>query len=48
MLSIIEYAKNTFFHKKREWNKMVERGMDKDFSWKNSAKDYEMLYEKLI
>lgn len=48
MLSIIEYAKNTFFHKKREWNKMVERGMGKDFSWKNSAKDYEMLYEKLI
>lgn len=48
MLSIIDFAKDTFFHKKREWNKMVERGMSKDFSWNNSAREYELLYDNLI
>ena len=28
-------------------NKIVERGMEKDFSWKNSAKLYEELYENM-
>lgn len=48
MLNIINYAKKIYFTKKAEWNKMVERGMEKDFSWKESAKKYEELYEYLI
>lgn len=45
MLSIIEFAKNTYFQKKRDWNKMIERGMNKDYSWKTSSKEYEKLYD---
>ncbi len=48
MLSIIELAKNIFFEKKRDWNKMVERAMSSDFSWKTSAKEYEKLYETVF
>lgn len=48
MLSTIEFARNTYFQKKREWNKIVERGMTEDFSWGNSAKEYENLYTQLF
>lgn len=48
MLRIINYAKQVYFDKKAKWNKMVERGMDKDFSWKNSRIKYEDLYNYLI
>ena len=47
MLSTINYAKKVFFSKKREWNKIIDRGMAKDFSWNNSAKKYEELYKNL-
>jgi len=47
MLETIRYAKNIYFNKKREWNKIIDRGMEKDFSWNNSAKRYEDLYCKL-
>ena len=33
---------------KRDWNKIVERAMGKDFSWKNSAGQYQELYKSLI
>lgn len=48
MLGIINYAKSIYYNKKREWNKIVDRGMLKDYSWNLSAKKYEELYEKLI
>jgi starch synthase len=47
MLAVIRYAKNIYFNKKREWNKIIDRGMAKDFSWDNSAKLYEELYDRL-
>ena len=47
MLETIRYAKNIYFNRKREWNKIIDRGMEKDFSWYNSAKRYEDLYSKL-
>lgn len=47
MLSAIRYAKNIYFNKKREWNKIIDRGMAKDYSWNNSAKLYETLYDNL-
>ncbi|WP_167954630.1 glycogen synthase GlgA [Anaerosporobacter faecicola] len=47
MLSTIRYAKHVFFNKKREWNKIIDRGMAADFSWANSAKKYEDLYSRL-
>ena len=48
LLNIVNYSKFVYFTKKAEWNKMVERGMQKDFSWKNSQNKYENLYNYLI
>ena len=48
MLQTINYAKDTYYNQKREWNKIVKRGMEQDFSWKNSAQQYAELYEQLV
>lgn len=47
MLSTVRYAKHVFYNKKREWNKIVDRGMAADFSWNTSAKRYEELYSRV-
>ena len=44
MLNTIRYAVSVFYNKKREWNKLVDRAMARDFSWANSARQYEELY----
>ena len=38
MLGTIRYAEQVYYDRKREWNKIVDRGMAKDFSWANSAR----------
>ena len=48
MLNIIRYAEQIYYDKKKDWNKMVERAMNADFSWKNSAAQYELLYRELL
>ena len=48
MLNTIRYAERIFYDKKRDWNKIVERGMKQDFSWRNSAKQYNDLYDSLL
>ncbi|MCR5153851.1 MAG: glycogen synthase GlgA [Lachnospiraceae bacterium] len=48
MLWTVRYAKNIFYNKKREWNKIVDRTMEKDFSWAGSAVKYENLYKRLL
>lgn len=48
LLNTVNYSKYVFFEKKAEWNKMVERGMNKDYSWKNSKAHYEGLYSYLM
>jgi starch synthase len=47
MLNTIRYAKKVYYNNKREWNKIIDRGMARDFSWNNSAKKYEELYRSL-
>lgn len=47
MLAAIRYAKSIYYDKKREWNKLIDRGMAVDFSWNSSAKEYEELYDRL-
>ena len=47
MLNTINYAKNIYYNKKREWNKIVDQGMSKDFSWGSSAAQYAEMYEWL-
>ena len=48
MLYVINLAKALFFDNKRRWNQLVERGMNKDFSWGASKKRYEELYNHLM
>ena len=38
MLETVSYAEQIYYDKKRDWNKIVERGMNQDFSWQNSAR----------
>lgn len=47
MMDTIRYAKDIYYNRKREWNKLIDRGMKCDFSWRNSAKKYEELYESM-
>ena len=47
MMATVRYAEKIYYDKKRDWNKIVERGMSKDFSWKSSAKQYEELYDDM-
>lgn len=48
MMGTVRYAERIFYDKKRDWNKMVDRAMSVDFSWKASAKKYEELYNDLL
>jgi len=47
MLACIRYAKEIFFDRKREWNKLIDRAMAVDYSWDNSSKKYEEVYDSL-
>ncbi len=48
MLQTIRYAEHIYYDKKRDWNKMAERAMLADFSWKVSANKYQEMYDWLI
>lgn len=48
MLAAIRYAEHIYYDKKREWNKIIDRGMAADFSWHVSAKKYQEMYDWLI
>jgi len=48
MMNAFNYAKSVFFNRKREWNKIVDRGMQKDFSWTASAIEYKKIYDELV
>lgn len=37
-----------FFSEKTVWNKLVKRALSEDFSWKESAKKYETVYNNII
>ena len=40
--------KNVYYNNKREWNKIVDRAMARDFSWSGSARKYEELYDRVL
>lgn len=47
MLNTIRYAERIYFDKKREWNKIIDRAMAADFSWKHSSDKYAEMYDWL-
>ena len=48
MLGTIRYAEKIYYDRKQEWNKIVDRAMARDYSWKTSAAKYQELYDWLI
>ncbi len=48
MLDTIYYAEKVYYDEPEHWDAMVQRGMEKDFSWKASAKKYEQMYDELL
>ena len=47
MLDTVRRAEEVFYGKKKDWNLIVERAMKADFSWNNSARQYEAMYDNL-
>lgn len=47
MMHTVRYAIQIFSDKKA-WNTLVKRAMKEDFSWKESAKKYQEMYDKLM
>lgn len=47
MFNSVNYAKDVFYNRKREWNKIIDRAMAADYSWNSSAKKYEEMYRWL-
>lgn len=48
MLNAINYSKKVYYENRKEWDKMVKRCMEKDFSWNSSARQYEGMYSWMI
>jgi starch synthase len=48
MLHTIRYAAHLYYDRRREWNRIIDRAMAEDFSWKTSALKYQELYDWLI
>ena len=48
MLHTIERAVDYYQHKKDIWLKLQERGMQGDYSWNHSAREYIKLYESMF
>ncbi len=44
LLNTIQYAKDVFYNQKKNWEAMQLRAMNMNYSWVNSAKQYEELY----
>ncbi|MDY4893023.1 MAG: glycogen synthase GlgA [Agathobacter sp.] len=47
MMEIIRYAYEVYEERKDDWHGLVNRAMDRNFSWNASAREYEKLYDKL-
>ena len=47
LFTTVQRAVNAYHHK-NAWKKIQLNGMNRDYSWKNSAKEYISLYEKAV
>ena len=48
MLGVINYSKHIYYNHRDQWDKMVKRDMEADFSWNSSAVQYEGMYDWMI
>ncbi len=44
----VNYAKSVYFEDQKAWRGLVRRAMTSDYSWKQSAEKYRLLYEELM
>ena len=47
MMKTVRDAEALYYDNRREWNKMVDRAMEVDYSWDVSAKKYQEMYDWL-
>ena len=47
LMDTIRKAEKLYYNDKEEWNNMMKRAMEKDFSWQASAKKYQEMYDWL-
>lgn len=47
LLNAINYAKSVYFENRERWNEMVQRDMNKDVSWEQSAQKYLNMYDEI-
>ncbi|MDD6098006.1 MAG: glycogen synthase GlgA [Oscillospiraceae bacterium] len=48
LLYTINYAKKIYFDYREDWNDIITRGMEKDFSWGSSALQYQGMYDWIL
>ena len=48
MMHTVRYAEKVYYDDRKAWNKIVQRDMAADFSWKKSAAQYQEMYDWLI
>ena len=48
MLNTINYSKRVYYDNRKQWDAMVQRAMEQDFSWNSSARQYEGMYSWMI
>jgi starch synthase len=48
LLYTINYAKKIYFEYRNDWDDIVRRGMQKDFSWGSSALQYQGMYDWIM
>lgn len=47
MISSLYYAMDIYYNHREDWNNIAARGMQQDFSWEHSAREYEKIYDRL-
>jgi len=48
LLNTINYARHVYYDYPKEWNQMVTRGMQTDYSWTVSTGKYQQLYDRVL
>ena len=48
LLYTINYAKKIYFDHREDWNDILCRGMEQDFSWSSSALQYQGMYDWIL
>ncbi len=46
LLHTVWYAMQIYYDHRADWNQILQRDMEQDFSWESSAREYEVLYRQ--